>query len=428
MANLAVIGAGVGGCSAAYFARKYIPDLKVTIFEKTNRIGGRVFTFNQEKMNNELGAAFFNPMNKTVCNLVNELGLEIKKSEESMDIGIWNGNEITFRSNQSNFYMMLKLFSKYKLSIVKLLLCLKETNKKIKKMYLQEEKPTELWQLFESIGLDKWYKRSFDQILLELGIDEKFIDELITPITRIIYSQNAELGGFAGISSLLGVYGEEMYSLKEGNEVLPKKILIASAAKVKLNNKVTSIEKTSKNRFRVLVGKSTYFFDNVIVATPHEGAKITFEGDSKRKLDTCEYQKIYIRLLKGVVNSKFFNLKDTTKIPSIILTSKGADPITRFSIKPSTKNDSFVAITSTEPIGNDFLVDLFKTGQIILDHTWSGAYPIFNPIQKIPPICLDNGLFYLNAIESAASSLESSTFAASKIIKILKKQLSSKLV
>jgi len=425
MANLAVIGAGIGGCSAAYFAHKYIPDLKITIFEMENRIGGRVFTFNQEKMNNELGAAFFNPMNQTVCNLVNELGLKVQKLEESMDIGVWNGKEIIFRSNQSNFYMLLKLFSKYKFSILKLLLCLKKTNKKIEKMYLQEEKFTELWELFENIGLDKWYKNSFDQILLELGIDKKFIDELITPITRIIYSQNAELGGFAGISSLLGVYGEGMYSLKEGNDILPKKLHKASTAKLKLKNKVTSIAKTSKNRFRVLVEKNAFFFDNVIVATPHEGANITFKGDLKRKIQKREYQKIYIRLMKGEVNLRFFNLTENTKLPSVILTTKETDPITRFSIKPSTKNDSYVTITSTKPIDNDHLINLFKSGQIILDHTWRAAYPIFNPIQKIPPLCLDSGLFYLNSMESAASSLESSTFAASKIINIMKKRLSS---
>ena len=324
------------------------------------------------------------------------------------------------------FYMMLKLFSKYKLSILKLLFSLRETNKKIKKMYLQEEKSTELWELFESIGLDKWYKRSFDQILLDLGIDKKFIDELITPITRIIYSQNADLGGFAGISSLLGVYGNEMYSLKEGNEILPKKLLSESTAKVKLANKVENIEKTSKDRFRILVGKNAYFFDNVIVATPLEGTDITFEVDSMRKLQTRKFQKIYIRLMKGVVNSRFFNLDTNTKLPSIILTSKKADPITRFSIIQSSKDDSFVTITSTEPISNDLLVDLFKTEKIVSDHTWEAAYPIFNSIQKIPSLCLDSGLFYLNAIESAASSMESSTFAASNIIKKIKKQLTLK--
>jgi hypothetical protein len=84
-----------------------------------------------------------------------------------------------------------------------------------------------------------------------------------------------------------------------------------------------------------------------------------------------------------------------------------------------------VTVTSTEPICNDLLDDLFKNGRTILDHTWSAAYPVFKPTQKIPSTCLDKGLLYLNAIESAASSLETSTFAALNSIKTIKEQLKS---
>jgi len=424
MVNLAVIGAGIGGCSAAYFARKYLPHSKVTVYEMENRIGGRVFTVNVGETKRELGAVFFNSTNKTVCDLVKEMGLKLKKLDKSMDIAVWNGTEIIFKSSQPMFYNMLKLFTNYKLSVPKLLLTLREANEKIKKMY-KKEKPTEFWELFESIGLDKWYKMPFDQILVEMGIDRKVIDELITPITRIIYSQNAELGGFAGLSSLLGVYGKSVYMLKDGNKVLPRKLLEASDSKVELESKVKSIEKTSKDSFRVSVGENTSVFDGVIIAAPLEVADIAFEGVATQKWQAREYQKIYIRLMKGAVNSRYFNLDASTKLPSIILTSKEADPITRFSINKSTKDESLVTVTSTEPIGNTLLDDLFKNGRTILDHTWSAVYPIFKPTQKIPPTCLDKGLLYINAIESAASSLESSTFAALNSIKTLKEQLNS---
>jgi hypothetical protein len=341
-----------------------------------------------------------------------------------MDIAVWNGTEFIFKSGQPMFYAMLKLFTKYKLSVPKLLLSLREANGKIKRWY-QKEKPIEFWELFESANLDKWYKMPFDQILVEMGVDRRFIDEIITPITRIIYSQNAELGGFAGLSSLLGVYGESMYSLNDGNEVLPKKLLEASDSKVELGCKVKCIEKTSKGSFRVLAEENVSVFDGVIVASPLEVADIAFEGVETQKWETREYQKIYIRLMKGIIDSRYFNLESSTKLPAIILTSKEADPITRFSIKKSTKDDTWVTVTSTEPIGNDLLDDLFKNGKTILDHTWSAAYPVFKPILKIPSACRDKGLLYLNAIESAASSLESSTFAALNSIRMIREQLRS---
>ena len=425
MVNLAVIGTGIGGCSAAYFAHKHLPYSKVTVYEMGDRIGGRVFTFNAEKMKSEIGAAFFHPLNKTVCGIVKEMNLTVTKLEAPMDVAVFNGTEIIFKSNRSKFYPMLKLLTKYKLSVPRLLLRLKEAKGKIRKWY-EEERSVDFWELFERVGLDKWYKMPLDQILVEMGVDRNFIDEIITPITRIIYSQNAELGGFAGLAALLGVYEESMYSLEDGNDVLPRKLLETSNSKVKLSCKVNNIEKTSKGSFRVVSENNVSVFDGVIVAAPLEVADISFDGVATHKSQAREYQKIYIRVMKGAVNPRYFNLDASTKLPSIILTSKEADPITRFSINESTRDESWVTVTSTEPIGNDLLDDLFKNGKTLLDHTWKAAYPIFKPTQKIPSTYLGNGLVYLNAIESAASSLETSAFAALNGIKLVKEQLDSK--
>jgi len=424
MVNLAVIGAGIGGCSAAYFARKYLPDSRVTVYEKGNRVGGRVYTFNSKGTKIELGAEFFNSNNRTVYGLVKEMGLEAKKLEETNDIAVWNGTEIVFRSNHRMFYNMLKLLGKYKLSGPRLLLKLREVEGKVKKFYENKE-PTEFSALFEKVGLDKWYKYSFDQILVEDGIDRKFIDELITPITRIIYSQNAELGGFAGVSSLLGISGEAIYSLKEGNDVLPRKLVEASGASVELGTKVDSVEKRSDGKFRLSIGGRSSVFDAVVVAAPLEVADICFEGiENQEKMQKREYQRIYIRLMRGTVDLKYFNLEPSSGLPSIILTSKEADPITRFSILESTDNESWVAMTSTEHVGDEIVDDLFKGDwKTFFDHSVNSAYPLFEPIESIPNTVLDKGLIYVNAIESAASSLESSTFAALNSIKAIKEQL-----
>ena len=424
MVNLAVIGAGIGGCSAAYFARKYLPYSKVTVYERGNRVGGRVLTFDEGQKKSELGAAFLNSTNRTVCDLVKEMKLEVKKLEDTADIAVWNGTEIIFKSSQPMFYNLLKLIASYKLSVPKILFGLREAKKKIERFY-RKEKPAEFWELFESAGLDRWYRKRFDQILVEMGIDSKFIDEIVTPITRIIYSQDAALGGFAGLSSLLRVYGGSIYRLMDGNDVLPRRLLEASDSKVKLDSKVESVERTSKGSFRVIVRDNTSIVDGVIIATPLEAADITFEGVATQEPQAREYQKIYIKLMKGEVNSRYFNLDKSAELPAMILTTKEADPITRFSINKATKDESLVTVTSKEPIGNDILGEIFKNGRTILDHTWSAAYPVFKPTERLPSTFIDKGLIFLNAIESAASSLESSTFAALNGIKMMKKQFNS---
>ena len=66
MANLAIVGAGIGGCFAAYFARKYLPSVNVTIYDSQDRIGGRILTYNAAGVTMELGASFFNGFNRTL--------------------------------------------------------------------------------------------------------------------------------------------------------------------------------------------------------------------------------------------------------------------------------------------------------------------------------------------------------------------------
>ncbi|MBT8172200.1 FAD-dependent oxidoreductase [Candidatus Bathyarchaeota archaeon] len=422
MLNLAIIGAGMGGCSAAHFARKYFPNSRITVFEMEKRIGGRIFTFKSGGIKTELGATFFNPNNKIVSSLVDEFGLKVKNLLNLIDVAVWNGNEIQFRSKQSKFYTMLNLLNDYKFNIPKLLFALREINNKIIKLY-SKEKPSELGELFESLGLDKWYKRSLCEILVDLGVDQKFIDEIVTPITRIIYSQNAEIGGFAGISSLLGVYGKTIYSLKDGNDILPTKLVEQSTSTIELENKVNRIEKTSTGSFNVQVGDEVSGFDAVIIATPLEIAKIRLEGITHPKKQESEFQKIYIRLMMGDLNRRYFNLDSSEKLPSIVLTSKEADPITRFSIDELNDGSSMVAVTSTKPIRKNLKDDLFIHGETVQDHTWNAAYPIFKPIKTIPLISLDEKLLYVNALSPVISSLESTAFSALNSIKLLKKQI-----
>ena len=41
-ANVAIIGGGMSGTAFAHYAKKLMPNIKLTIFEATDRLGGRV--------------------------------------------------------------------------------------------------------------------------------------------------------------------------------------------------------------------------------------------------------------------------------------------------------------------------------------------------------------------------------------------------
>lgn len=421
MANLAVVGAGIGGCSAAYFARKYLPGVNVTIYDSQDRIGGRILTYNAAGVILELGAAFFNSFNRTLLDIVKTGRLKITPLEDRMAFTVWNGSEFVFRSNRQAFATSLKLLAKYKLSLAWTFLLLKKVRGQVAELYQEElENPADIGEIFEYACLDKWYKKPFVEALIESGISQAFIDEIVTPITRVIYSQNADLGGFAGMSSLIGVYSGATYRLAEGNSTLPAHLAEASNATIKLGQKVDMIEKTPKNTYRVYTGQDMAVFDSVIIATPLELADIKFDGLSMHGWEPQPYQTVYRRIMRGVVNPNYFGLKNSADPPAIVLTTKDADPITQYSIQKVNDGESFVTISSTEPLNRNVFNGVFKNGEVpILDHCWKAAYPIFKPITKLPLTRLDKRLLYVNAIEPSVSSMETSVLSALNAIRML---------
>jgi predicted NAD/FAD-dependent oxidoreductase len=421
--NLAIIGAGVGGCSAAYFASKYLPDSKITIYEASDRVGGRVLTFEEGPLKLEIGAEFFNPTNKTILGLVKDMKLRVRKLEESMNFAIWTGSKIIFKSNQVATLTMLKLLMRYKLNVSKMFFILKEATRLVKHLYEENwENPSAVDELFESVGLDKWYRKQFNSILNERGMDETFIDDVVTPITRTIYSQNADLGGFAGLTSMIGVYVGPLYSLADGNSVLPRSLAEASNSEVRLRQKVKNIEKTPDGSYRVSVGEKTSIFDGVVIAVPLELAGLEFDGVSMRKWKPQQYKSVYTKVMRGFVDPRYFGLEETRRLPPMILTTAEANQITHFAIERSANGESLLIISSTEPLSNDALCGVFKDGKMVLEHSWEAAYPAFKPIDRLPPSRLDEKLMYLNSIESAASSMEASAFSALNAIKMMKRE------
>jgi prenylcysteine oxidase/farnesylcysteine lyase len=430
MANLAIVGAGIGGCSAAYFAHKYLPNVNVAIYDTQNRIGGRILTRNANGAKLELGAAFFNIFNRTLLGTLKAEQLKITPVQENMDFAVWNGSEFVFRSNNHSSATIIKLLAKYKLNLTRTFLLLRETRKQIAKLYKEEQKnPGDIGEIFKFAGLDKSHKRSLFDALIERGVNQAFIDEVVTPITRTIYSQNADLGGFAGISSLIGVYSGETYCLAEGNSTLPVHLADASNAKVKLGQKVDRIEKTPCGSYKVYTETERAVFDSVIIATPLEIADIAFDGLSMPNWKPQPYQTVYRRIMRGVFSPNYFGLKNSAEPPAIVLTTQEADPITHFSIQKISDSESLVTISSPDPLKDKVFEGVFKNGGVtVLEHCWKAAYPIFKPLKELPLTRIDKRLIYASAVEPSVSSMETSTLSGLNAVRLLSEENSHKLI
>ena len=75
--NVVIVGAGIAGLNAAYQLKKL--GINATVYEATNRVGGRMFTLKNYFGNNittDLGGEFVDADHEDIITLVKELGLE----------------------------------------------------------------------------------------------------------------------------------------------------------------------------------------------------------------------------------------------------------------------------------------------------------------------------------------------------------------
>ena len=162
-------GAGAAGSSTAYHLHKYAQDdapdtaVNITIFEKTDRIGGRTLTVNphgQAQESIELGASIFIQINAILYNATQEFGLETTSFSDAGGVmSIWDGDKFVLEIDQTlpTWRVVLKILWKYGIrGPVNANNLMKATIAKFLKLY---EKP---FFPFKSLS-----ERAFDLDLLE---------------------------------------------------------------------------------------------------------------------------------------------------------------------------------------------------------------------------------------------------------------------
>ena len=116
--DLIIVGGGITGL---YLANK-IKDKRVLLIEKSNYLGGRIFTLkrnlNKKKYFLEGGAARFSNSDSEIIDLISELGLANKKEQITSDFSYWDSKDGQFSGvKMFNFQLMagrLLLASKFK--------------------------------------------------------------------------------------------------------------------------------------------------------------------------------------------------------------------------------------------------------------------------------------------------------------------------
>lgn len=390
----------------------------------------------------EAGASILHPKNYHTVNFTKLLNLKPKdppSSEDSTAFGIWDGSEFVFKtiSVSSTVPFVQKIVSlansvlmvlRYGLSLLRMESFTESAVDKFLKYYESfETRP-----VFESVdemlkwaGLFNLTARSLEEELIDARLSPLLMQELVTIITRINYGQSLSISGLAGAVSLAGS-GGGLWAVEGGNWQMAAGLINCSDVALHLHEEIESISYLGEYYELNSTKGNSYTCQITVVATPLDELNLHFSPPisiPERKL-----QHTHATFVRGALNPAYFGLDGVSKIPELVATIEDPDlPFTCISVlKQHDENDFTYKIFSRKPMTDTLLDDIFSVRKETIRINW-GAYPHYKAPEVFAPFILDGRhLYYVNAFENAASTMETSAVAAENVARLILSRFFSK--
>ncbi|KAF3490926.1 prenylcysteine oxidase [Arthroderma uncinatum] len=478
--RVAVIGAGSGGSSAAYYLRTYADyfsvPINITIFERSPHVGGRSTTvnvFDDPSLPIELGASIFVEANKNLMKAAKTFGLTIQgagdgRPKEATDsVGVWDGTKFVFQQREGNYrwWNILQLLWRYGWAPMRTQDLMKSTIDKFLKLYQYPLFPWKsLSEAARSSGLIESTWATGAEFLKANHISEAFSREIIQASTRVNYGQNLPL--IHGLETMVCMAAQGAVSIRGGNWQIFRGMAAASKAVLNLETEVTNVKRREDNAYAVSYVTKTNTteqeaFDHVVLAAPLQFSGIKLGPTINNRPDEIPYVKLYVTLFSSPhkLSPKYFNLPPNALVPETVLTTlpKGLDlghrrdgvgPTGFWSIstlqkvRPPVKQrvnvpDHYVyKVFSPEPLSTAFLSGILgikgpAKGSISdflqSDISWSHeklwhSYPVLYPRVTFEEIQLAPNLWYTSGIESLISTMETSSLSGMNVAALMVSQ------
>ncbi|KAF4449749.1 prenylcysteine oxidase/farnesylcysteine lyase [Fusarium austroafricanum] len=484
--NVAIIGAGAAGSSAAFHLRKYALEedltINITVFEKTDRIGGRTLTvpaYGDYSLPIELGASIFVGANHILVNASERFNLPLSEPHrlEKNDMTvIWDGINFVFQTTEGSWgwWDLAKMFWRYGLSPYRTKQIVDAMIEEFLKLYEAPYFPFKsLSKRAEQTGFTEITGMTGAQLLNESEINPRFAREILQVGTRVNYASN--LAYIHGLETLVSLATDNAMSVETGNWRIFEHMILDSDAAIYRNTTVAGIEKLQKKAQPsspkyVITTKDASSkgntaepygveFDNVIIASPWQFSNIKAgEGVLDREIDEIPYTKLHVTLFASALelSPEFFGLKPGSKAPATVYTTLGEDEepkqgpegvgrtgffsisTLKYVINPNTgQKERVYKIFSPKPITAEFLSSLLGTK--IPDSVISGkgqddantskpitwyhpqlfhSYPIELPRVTFEGPVIGEGVYYTSGIESFISCMEASALMGKNVARL----------
>lgn len=280
MLDLAIVGGGPGGLMSAWYLKRKLGDLcRITIYEASDRLGGKIVTrkFDSAPAMYEAGVAEIYDYSMTgpdpLRELIQHFGLQtIPMDAEQVQFGGELLNDVAG--------MRRKYGAKTAAAI-----------ESFRQRCAEAMTPIEY---YEGVGAhdneNPWAYKTAEQVL-----DEEVEDETAKRFFKVmarsdIATESHNTNGLNALKNYLmdvdGYIG--LYSIQNGNEQLIECLQSEVNADIQLNHRVLAVGKASTGRYQLKMmngkGPETRDFDLVLVCLPHSWlATLGWEGEQLRK-------------------------------------------------------------------------------------------------------------------------------------------------
>lgn len=444
--RIGIIGAGIGGTSSAYFLRQLLGEkATIDIFE-AEKVGGRTAVIKINGLDYEAGGSVIHNKNKYMVNFAERFNKSVLPRSGSF-LGLYDKEGIIFKTSNWAPIALAKLIWRYGFDLY----TVREWTKnlvasKFDRIYEFQDKGmafTTVEDMLRAMSEDflNMTHHSFRDVLREAGVSQRFVEEIAMGAMRNNYGQTVDVHGFVGAVSLIGAE-PGLWSVVNGNKEISEALLKESKASL-IQAKVLTVALMKDERGTGNIAYEVEYeekhsdkkdetnsreYDIVIVAAPLEGSKskISFV-DFTNPLPPIsqKFHTTVAMFVEGSINKTTFNVNSHGDFPPDLLTvssdvffnSIGLQSPVNPEEKPNTVLGGDQAVWKTflnQVPSEEQISTLFESRQDLRFVEWL-AYPQYSPNMKLPPFQLYDRLYYINAVESAASAMEMSVIGSRNV-------------
>ncbi|XP_045176896.2 prenylcysteine oxidase 1-like [Mercenaria mercenaria] len=435
--RVGIVGAGIGGTSAAYFLRELFgDDVEIDIFEKQH-VGGRLTPVTISGHNYNAGGTIIHPANLYMINFTDILGLTRDTKPEPGRLGIFDGEEILFSTSDYSALTIAKLMWRYGMDAYNIQNWVRDKILQPLTRLYEFQKEGHAFSTVEDLlnamepTVVEYSKKTVKDLFKEEGFSDRFIDEFVTGAMRVNYGQTTGIQGLVGAVSMAGVE-RGLWNVVGGNHQVPQGLLRKSGANL-IRGKVTAVSLTSEGsppvyQIDYLPGKSTNEddlnskeYDIVIIATPFYNGMtdIKFE-DFQTSIDPVSdaFHLTVASFIEGEPNASFFGLDSVDSLPNTFFTTNESCFFNSFAkqkpVSGETAEKTVYRVFSNSVPNVDQLKQLVPEWSDIRVVNWM-AYPEYPSSVQLPSFTLHEQMYHINAIEMAASAMEMSAIGAKNV-------------